>query len=166
MKILIGVDDSTCSVHALESIVERKWPEDTEFRVITVVEPIVVTYGFAGCYVTEMMLKAEKEIVAHSKHLIDEATARLKAVFGETKVSGDVLHGYIADSIIEEAKAWDADLIVVGSHGRKGFQRFFLGSVAERVASHSPCSIEIIKGKEVHRECDVEKVHVDSVRCG
>lgn len=169
MKILIAVDDSTCSIQALESVTARKWTEDpnnTMVRVITVVEPISVTYGFATCYVAEAMISAEKQIIEHCQHLIEESAAKLKAVFGEANVTGEVLHGYIADSIVEDAKRWDADLIVVGSHGRKGFQRFFLGSVAERVASHSPCSIEIVKEKEARQKGDLEKVHVNSVRCG
>lgn len=168
MKILIAVDDSTCSTHAVETILERKWTDGTEVRVVTVVEPVMASYGFAGGYIVESMIDAEKEIIAHCKQFIHEFVARLKPVFGETKVSGDVLHGFIADSILEEAKQWDADLIVVGSHGRRGFQRFLLGSVAERVASHAPCSIEIVKQKVAHQETpkNEEKAHIDAIRFG
>jgi nucleotide-binding universal stress UspA family protein len=47
--------------------------------------------------------------------------------------------------ILEEAHKWGADLIVVGSHGRRGINRFLLGSVSEAVASHAHCSVEIIR---------------------
>ena len=47
--------------------------------------------------------------------------------------------------ILKEAADWGADLIVLGSHGRRGLNRFLLGSVSEAVASHAPCSVEVIR---------------------
>lgn len=152
MKILIAVDDSTCSTRAVEELLERKWPDQTEVRVISVVEPVMAAYGFTGGYIVESMVNAEKEITQHCRHFVDEVVAKLRRAFGEDRVTGDVLHGFIADSIVEEARSWDADLIMVGSHGRRGFQRFLLGSVAERVAGHAPCSIEIVKIKSAHHD--------------
>jgi nucleotide-binding universal stress UspA family protein len=49
--------------------------------------------------------------------------------------------------ILEEAKEWDADLIVVGSHGYTGIKRLLLGSVAQSVVSHAPCSVEVVRQK-------------------
>jgi nucleotide-binding universal stress UspA family protein len=46
---------------------------------------------------------------------------------------------------LSEAAEWEADLIVVGSHGRRGVNRFLLGSVSEAVALHANCSVEIIR---------------------
>ena len=48
-------------------------------------------------------------------------------------------------AIVEAATVWPADLIVIGSHGRTGLDRFLLGSVAESVMRHAPCSVEIVK---------------------
>jgi nucleotide-binding universal stress UspA family protein len=47
--------------------------------------------------------------------------------------------------ILSEAAEWGADLIVVGSHGRRGVNRLLLGSVSEAVALHANCSVEIIR---------------------
>jgi nucleotide-binding universal stress UspA family protein len=47
--------------------------------------------------------------------------------------------------IIDDAAKWGADLIVVGSHGCKGLERFFLGSVSDAVARHAGCSVEIVR---------------------
>jgi nucleotide-binding universal stress UspA family protein len=47
--------------------------------------------------------------------------------------------------IIEEADQTDVDLIVVGSHGHRGIERFMLGSVSEAVALHAHCSVEVIR---------------------
>ena len=51
-----------------------------------------------------------------------------------------------AREIVKEAERWDARMIVLGSHGRRGFDRWTLGSVSEHVAFHAPCSVEVIRG--------------------
>jgi nucleotide-binding universal stress UspA family protein len=51
--------------------------------------------------------------------------------------------------ILEEAKEWGADLIVVGCHGRGGLDRFLLGSVSEAVAMHAECSVEVVRSPAV-----------------
>jgi nucleotide-binding universal stress UspA family protein len=53
--------------------------------------------------------------------------------------------GDIREVIIDSAAEWRADLIIVGSHGQRGIQRFLLGSVSEFVARHANCSVEIIR---------------------
>jgi nucleotide-binding universal stress UspA family protein len=57
-----------------------------------------------------------------------------------------VLSGNTKDVILEEAQEWAADLIVVGSHGRRGFKRFLLGSVSEAVAMKAHCSVVVVRG--------------------
>ena len=47
--------------------------------------------------------------------------------------------------ILQEAAEWPADLIVLGSHGNSGLTRFLLGSTSEAVATHAPCSVEVIR---------------------
>ena len=61
------------------------------------------------------------------------------------KVDTAVEVGDIRERIIDFAAEWSADLIVVGSHGRSGIERFLLGSVAEFVARHAACSVEIVR---------------------
>jgi nucleotide-binding universal stress UspA family protein len=64
------------------------------------------------------------------------------------KVDTTVEVGDIRARIIDSAAEWGADLIVVGSHGQSGIQRFLLGSVAEFVARHAKCSVEIVRTHE------------------
>jgi nucleotide-binding universal stress UspA family protein len=54
--------------------------------------------------------------------------------------------------ILDEAEKWDADLIVLGSHGYSGWQRFLLGSVSHAVATHALCSVEIVRQKPVTKK--------------
>jgi nucleotide-binding universal stress UspA family protein len=49
--------------------------------------------------------------------------------------------------VLRDAAEWGADLIVCGSHGRRGVNRFLLGSVSEAIATHANCSVEIVRAK-------------------
>jgi nucleotide-binding universal stress UspA family protein len=61
------------------------------------------------------------------------------------KVTTVVEQGDPQSKIIDAAAKWHADLIVIGSHGRKGLEHFLLGSVSEAVARHAGCSVEIVR---------------------
>ena len=78
---------------------------------------------------------------------VDKAAATLKAAVGSRSlnVTTKILSGQATGSILDEAEAFGADLIVVGSHGHGTFERFLIGSVAHAVALHAKCSVEIVR---------------------
>jgi nucleotide-binding universal stress UspA family protein len=75
---------------------------------------------------------------------LERATEKLRAG-GALQVSTEVLTGSPKRRIVEEAEGWGADLIVVGSHGYKSWERMLLGSVSQVVAAHAACSVEIVR---------------------
>jgi nucleotide-binding universal stress UspA family protein len=152
VKVLIAIDDSPYSVAALDSVMQRPWPPISQFKVITVVEPFHPEYaGWQTNYVP-LAVEAQKALNESATNLVKTAEQSLKTVFGKDKVFGEVVEGYIKDRILEIAKQWHADLIVVGSHGRRGFTRFLLGSVSEAIAAHADCSVEIVRMPDPKRE--------------
>ncbi len=146
MKVLIAVEESECSQRALEAVMERSWPEESQFRIVNVFEPIPA-YGEAiySPRAAEAMMAAEDELLKVKKKNLKETVTKLKERVADCPVSGAVLTGDIRKCILDEAQTWGADLIVLGSHGRKGLSKLFLGSVAEGVAGHADCSVEIVK---------------------
>lgn len=145
MNILLAMDDSPHSFSALEAVLSRPWPEGSNFKVVSVVEPFHPEYaGWHTSYVP-LALEAQKELLEATKRLVEDSANRLREKFGDDHVTCEVLEGYIKDKIIDTARDWPADLIVMGSHGRRGFTKFLLGSVSEAVVSHAPCSVEIVK---------------------
>lgn len=156
MKVLIALDESECSDLAFHSLLERTWPDNAEFRILTVVEPIYMQPSFGGMYM-EPAVTAQVEFEKLCQMRVKEKIKQMQAAFPKYAVCGDTVLGPVAESIIDDAESWGADLVVVGSHGRRGFSRFFLGSVAERVAAHAPCSVEIIKHKITGKEKCVTK---------
>jgi nucleotide-binding universal stress UspA family protein len=123
-KVLLATDGSETSMTAAEALAGRPWPEGSEFKIVTVEEPWLIRPTS-----TILDVNSAEEVLA---------SAGLKA-------TAAVLSGNPKEVILEEAKKWNADVIVVGSHGRRGFKRFLLGSVSEAVAMSAHCSVVVVR---------------------
>ncbi|MDP3507257.1 MAG: universal stress protein [Candidatus Melainabacteria bacterium] len=151
MKVLIAIDDSDCSSNAVDSATRQTWQDDAEFCLISIMAPIYNEYLLAGLCAPSLE-EMQAEYKNQLQQMIDQKIIQLKKNHPNNKISGRVISGSIAESIIDYAKSWDADLIIVGSHGRTGLEKFWLGSVAEKVLNHAPCSVEVVKLKKLHAE--------------
>jgi nucleotide-binding universal stress UspA family protein len=80
-----------------------------------------------------------------ARRALDEYARKLQKAIPSAILSQEVLAGMPKEVILEVAETWGADMIVMGSHARKGLSRFLLGSVSMSVLSHSPCSVIIVK---------------------
>lgn len=146
MKILLAIDDSKYSEAALQRVIAQNRPQETEVRVVHVTEPITFLYPpeMAAEYApTPQLASLREEQLRAAEALLAGAAAKLRAA-GFTAETA-VYEGEIRSEIIDLAEKWPADLIVLGSHGRKGLDRFLMGSVSEFVARHARCSVEIIR---------------------
>ena len=145
MQILLAVDDSKFSDAALQAVIAQIPPQGTEVLVLHVVEPITLSPPpqMSPGYAPELESR-----VKDGRELVEREAQRLRAV--GFKADGAVENGDIREKIIDAAAEWRADLIVMGSHGRRGVQRLLLGSVAEHVARHAQCSVEIVRIPVAH----------------
>ena len=138
MKILMGIDESKFSDDVLRAIVTQFRPEHAEVRVLHVLQPTApAPPQMAPGYAPEL---EDQKKPAHA--LVERIAKELRSA--GFKVDTAVEVGDIRETVIDSAADWGADLIVVGSHG-KGIQRFLLGSVAEFVARHAKCSVDIVR---------------------
>jgi nucleotide-binding universal stress UspA family protein len=150
MKILLAIDGSPCSDRAVEEVARLPWPADSEVRIISVVEPpaplAAEPYMLAGGYFEEVERLKRKQ----AAETLERAAARLGEGGGgrALAVSTDIPVGSPRRIIVEEADTWGADLIVVGSHGYRTWERMLLGSVSQTVAAHASCSVEIVRCRE------------------
>ena len=139
MKILMGIDDSKFSGEVLKAIVTQFLTQNTEVRVLHVLQPIApAPPQMASGYAPEL---DDQKKPAHE--LVERIAAELRRAGFKADTAVEV--GDIRETIIDSAADWGADLIVVGSHGQRGIERFLLGSVAEFVARHARCSVEIVR---------------------
>jgi nucleotide-binding universal stress UspA family protein len=130
-RVLLATDGSETSAAAARALAGRPWPEGSEFRVVSVGEP----WALKPSRVRRD--EQAQEAVGSAERVL--ASAGLKA-------TGAVLSGDAKEVILDEAKKWAADLVVVGSNGRRGFKRFLLGSVSEAVAMNAHCSVVVVRG--------------------
>jgi nucleotide-binding universal stress UspA family protein len=143
MKILLAIDDSKSSQTAVQSVKAMAWPAGTEIKVLNVVEPASLLMG-------REMSGPDPEFEAVWSALQDQAKSLVAKGVEELRKPGlevtpALEEGDPKSRIIDLANEWHADLIVVGSHGRKALHRFLLGSVSEAVARHAHCSVEIVR---------------------
>jgi nucleotide-binding universal stress UspA family protein len=139
MKILMAIDDSKFSGDVIQAVMTQFRPEHIEVRVLHVLQPSApAPPQMAPGYAPE--LDDEK---TPARELVERIASDLRCA--GFKVDTAVEVGDIRERIIDAAEEWSADLIVVGSHGRSGIPRFLLGSVAEFVARHAKCSVEIVR---------------------
>lgn len=147
MKVLLAIDDSKFSETAVQNLIQEFRPETTEVCVFTVVESLALTtpayaYGagpvFPADYasIVKKWHTEAKEVVARTAKTLDAAGFKTQAKVGE---------GEARTAILEQAEHWRPDLIILGSHGRHGLDRFLLGSVSENIARHARCSVQIAR---------------------
>jgi nucleotide-binding universal stress UspA family protein len=150
MKILLATDGSDCSVGAIHSVANRPWPGGTVFKALSVEELIMLDGQMAGYPLSSVYPQSLlDELMTQSRDRSSSAVETAREVLKRAgmKVLDDraMPIGDPRTLILDAAQAWHADLIVLGSHGRRGLDRFLMGSVAESVAIHSHCSVEVIR---------------------
>jgi nucleotide-binding universal stress UspA family protein len=144
MKILLAVDGSKYSDAAVRAVAQER-RRDARVRILHVLErpPALAAREMAG-YRSALAAAAQKEKSQAQALLLKIGKALHSKGF---KVSAILEEGDPKSKILELARKWRADLIVVGSHGRKGLEHFLLGSVSEAVARYAPCAVEIVRAR-------------------
>jgi nucleotide-binding universal stress UspA family protein len=143
MKVIVAVDDSPYSKHLTDAIGHRHWPEDTQFRVLNVIEPIN----------SELLKTLEpcerQEIVSRRKHhaetVCDKARHAIIESVPHASVHYEIREGDPRTQILESATDWQANRIMVGAKGRQVCPHYLLGSVSRAIATHAGCSVEIVR---------------------
>lgn len=147
MRILVATDGSEYSKAAIEKCCDMIVdPKNTEIKVISAYEdayPIAAEpFAVSAEFYQHIVDAAENQ----SKEFASEAAETIRKHFQDERpdVSSDILRGSPEQQIVDEAKRWRADMIIVGCHGR-GFWGRMLGSVSDAVVHHAPCSVLVVR---------------------
>ena len=146
MRILLAIDGAKYGEAAAKELIQRSLPSGTEVLVLSVAHPIpfipdplfVITAAHYDSLEAEQK-RASRDVAQVAEEIAKDAP--------RLQVTTRVLEGSPKKEIVEEAERWGADLIMVGSHGYGPIERFLLGSVAQAVALHAPCSVEIVRAQ-------------------
>ncbi len=146
-NILITVDNSDFSQAALSWLSGIQWGPNTQFKLVTIVQPLVDSFDSVGNITDATLLtRQHDDLIELAKTELDKLATELATSVGQQNVTNEVGEGEPKDAILNIAAAWSADLIVMGSHGRTGLDKLLLGSVSQAVALHAPCSVAIVRG--------------------
>ncbi len=144
-QILIPVDGSNTSKLALQEAIKLAKVHHSRLCLIHIVDETIPYTDIEG---SMDIVTLHDALTTAGSAILHNAlkTAKELNIEAETKLL-EVVGGRIADYIVEEAKRWPADIIVIGTHGRRGFDRFIMGSVAEGVARIAPIPVLLVRAQ-------------------
>jgi len=142
-KILVPLDGSRTSMRGLNEAIRLAQHHEAKVRLIHVVDAFIVTPALeAGRYIDDI----QKSFRASGTRLLDKAAAlvRRRGLEVDT-VMFETVGGRAADVIVTQARKWRADIIVIGTHGRRGLGRLVMGSDAEQIIRSSPVPVLTVR---------------------
>jgi nucleotide-binding universal stress UspA family protein len=147
-RVLLALDKSFHSKRAFEWLLNLPWAAGTEVKLLSVLPPAVDKYsdGFSAIYTDNVYVER-----ANAKNVLEQYLAEcantLKQKFESMNVSTGLLEGDPSEQILQEASAWRAGMILMGSRGHGGIAKFWLGSISQSVVLEAPCPVEVIKAQ-------------------
>jgi nucleotide-binding universal stress UspA family protein len=163
-RILVAVDNTELSQKAFQKSLSLAQAFAANLHIINVLSPLRLEYqdttslAFSGSYypdtLDDVMQEEWTNIQEIGSNLLISLQEQAKNKGIEAEISQQI--GQPEQEITDFAKNWQADLIVIGSHGRKGFSEFLFGSVSNYVSHHVPCSVLL-----VHQKPELEAENLD-----
>jgi nucleotide-binding universal stress UspA family protein len=146
-RILVPIDGSATSDLGLDEAVKLAALTGARLRLIHVVDELTLFSGFepAAVLATDMiplMKEAGEKILAAGKARVAAAGIVADTFLYQTYGAA------VFDLVVEQAQAWKADLIVIGTHGRRGVDRLLMGSDAEQILRIAPVPVLLVRGKK------------------
>ena len=142
-KVLVAAHDQLFGRALIQFIQSHQWPSRTEFHIVHVIEdnplkkPLILPQDVVDDLTEEEDL-AGKDVLNFMARQIYSSVEKVRVA--RHLVRGDAVH-----EILKIAKQLPAKMICLGSHGRAGFERLMLGSVATAVVAHAPCSTVVLR---------------------
>ena len=147
-RIMVPIDGSPTSNQGLKEAIALATDPSARLCLLHVVDELVVTQGFDGtAYIPENYIdefiealrKDGKKLLARAEERVKKSNVKVETVLLET------LGHRVAELIIKQAKKWRADVIVLGTHGRRGLSRLLMGSDAEMVVREARVPVLLVR---------------------
>ena len=144
-KILVPVDGSPASMLGLKEAIKLAVASKATLRLVHVVNEFIFDPSYASAQSCEALLESFRtggqRILVQSQATVREAGVECHSELIET------VGGRVSELILTAAKTWPADLIVMGTHGRRGIGRLVLGSDAELVLRSAPVPVLLVRAQ-------------------
>lgn len=143
-RILVPVDGSPTSKLGLQEAIKLAKATGAKLRLVYAVNDFVIDSDYLTPPTYELLLEGlridGREILEEAKQMASQAEVELTTDLIETT-------GRVSELILAAAREWPADLIVMGTHGRRGLNRLVLGSDAEMVLRSAPVPVLFVRGR-------------------
>ena len=146
MKVLLATDGSVFSKEMVKEFAGRTFAPNTKVHIISIYEMpgYIMNLAPMGA-LDDYNIVTDKYLLKSAQDAVEDAAKTIREKNNSLSVSTAAIQGSAKHIILEEAETFEADLIVVGSHGYGAVDRFLLGSVSQSVALHAKCSVEIVR---------------------
>ncbi len=146
MKVLLATDGTKYGDAAADMAGKLKLADGDEIKIICVVDmALPMPIDIYGGYIPDTT-EIEKVARENAAKVVAETSEKIRSSFGDkVDITTDVLFGSPDSRIVETAEEMKADLIVIGSHGYKQWERLLLGSVSNSVVHHAHCSVMVVR---------------------
>ncbi|WP_019217844.1 universal stress protein [Legionella tunisiensis] len=146
-RIMMATDGSDISNNALQEAIQLATDQKAHLKIVYVVDEAFVYHGGPG-FDYSLIIKAFKD---EGQKILDKTAAivskQSSIKFDTTLIELNPFQGRVGEVIVEKAKGWPADLLVIGTHGRRGLSHLFLGSVAEQIIRTATMPVLLIRGQ-------------------
>lgn len=143
IRILVGVDGSATSLRGLDEAIRFAKATGANLLLLHVLNTLILESEIASTAyyqaLADEIRNSGKQILEHAAHV-----TRAAGVSFEQRMI-EKIGAHAADEIVTQAKEWNAELIVLGTHGRRGLVRLVMGSDAELVLRHSPVPVLLVR---------------------
>jgi nucleotide-binding universal stress UspA family protein len=144
MRVLLAIDGSQSADRARDLVAALPWPRDSHIRIVAVLEHRGQLYGAPWIAVTATDADQLEQQAIYTVDTALDAAERDIARPGR-RVERILLRGRPASEIVDEARAFEPDLLVVGSRGHGPIQSMLLGSVSAEIVDHAPCPVLVVR---------------------
>jgi len=144
MRVVLAIDGSSSSAKARDVVAGLPWPDGSTIRIVGAVEHAPELFGLPWIpVVPEDAGAIEGDVVAR----LTDALLTTEQAIARPALTVDhvLLRGHAARSIVDEARTFGADLLVLGSRGHGGLETMLLGSTSAEVVDHAPCPVLVIR---------------------
>lgn len=156
-KILVPIDGSETSTRGLNEAIKIAKSQGSQLLLVHIVNELILDFTYStALYSTnliESLVKAGKAVLEAGESAAKRAGVEAKTVLLES------IGGVAADLILEQAKKFHADLIVMGTHGRRGIFRLALGSDAEQVVRAATVPVVLVRGQAATENAVLTEPH-------
>jgi nucleotide-binding universal stress UspA family protein len=160
-RILVPIDGSSTSSQGLDEAIRLAKLTQGRLRLMHVIDELSFALamdayaGYTGDWLAQLRAAGSK--------LLEEARAKAAAAGVEAEcLLCDTFRGAVAERVVSDAAAWPADLIVLGTHGRRGLGRMVMGSSAELIVRHATVPVLLVRAPEVQAKAEAARFTLPS----